>query len=95
MAYFDSPKRRAIWEKELTGLRREKERRMREGYVPHAAETEMDAKGSEAPGRRRITLAELERQISAGSGTRRISRAARKESIETTHSRTPSKGGRA
>ena len=30
MAYFDSPKNRAIWERELRGLRAEKERRARE-----------------------------------------------------------------
>ena len=33
MAYFDSPKNRALWEKELAGLRKEKERRAKGGSL--------------------------------------------------------------
>lgn len=61
MAYFDSPKNRAIWEKELTSLRAEKERRAQNGYKP----TEQQQKTAAAdrkdnPFRRRISLQELE-----------------------------------
>ena len=38
MSYFDSPKNRAIWERELNGLRAERERRKREGYRPQIDE---------------------------------------------------------
>ena len=62
MSYFDSPKNRAIWERELKALRVEKERRAREGYRPQPARPEKAVKPREEnPFRRRVTLAELER----------------------------------
>ena len=63
MAYFDSPKNRAIWERELRGLRAEKERRAREGYTPNEARSKAaQVKKEENPFRRRTSLKELERQ---------------------------------
>ncbi|MCR5676294.1 MAG: hypothetical protein K6G16_11350 [Lachnospiraceae bacterium] len=57
MNYFDSAKNKALWEKELTSLRDERDRRKVEGYKPlqeKKAET-----GEKNPYRRRITLEEL------------------------------------
>ena len=62
MAYFDSPKNRAIWERELKGLRAEKERRAKEGYRPQKGEQEIsvESRQEQNPFRKRITLKELE-----------------------------------
>lgn len=60
MSYFDSNKNKALWEKEMTYLRQEKQRRQVEGFKP--GNTAEAVKTSAArPGRRRINLAELER----------------------------------
>jgi hypothetical protein len=47
MAFFDSAKNRALWQRELAGLREEKERRARDGYVPGVdRETDRDGANS-------------------------------------------------
>lgn len=81
MAYFDSAKNRAMWNRELAELRQEKERRAIEGYKPGQTEktkaAEKAAKESNDPRHRRINLAELER-IEARSGKiRKIKRPTR------------------
>ena len=65
MAYFDSPKNRALWDKELENLDAERERRKAEGYKPrHYADAAEAVKQTERytdnPKVRRITLKELE-----------------------------------
>ena len=67
MAFFDSPKNRALWNKELESLDAERERRRSEGYKPQregfrvvmggAADKNMYANN---PKVRRINLKELE-----------------------------------
>ncbi|MBR1471861.1 MAG: hypothetical protein IJ600_09510 [Lachnospiraceae bacterium] len=66
MAYFSSPKNRAMWNRELAELRVEKARRAAEGFKPKTAvqaekeKTAVAAKGND-PRHRKINLAELER----------------------------------
>lgn len=83
MAYFDSPKNRAIWERELRGLRAEKERRAREGYTPNEARSKAaQVKKEENPFRRRTSLKELERQEQEARKARRAARPARQRGME-------------
>lgn len=74
MAFFDSPKNRALWEREMTGLRAEKQRRAEQGYEPQAKTQEKQAAAADTFGRRRINLAELERIELESSGIRRVRR---------------------
>lgn len=69
MAYFDSPKNKALWDKELESLDAERERRKETGYRPqreggssgNGADAGSYLAGSEGnPKVRRITLKELE-----------------------------------
>ena len=64
MGYFDSPKNRALWEKELESLDMERKRRKEEGYRPEskgtASKISAKAKENENPKVRRITLKMLE-----------------------------------
>ncbi|XME01767.1 hypothetical protein QYZ88_013825 [Lachnospiraceae bacterium C1.1] len=65
MAFFDSPKNLALWNKELESLDAEKERRKSEGYRPRqtkeaAPDTENKRVMGANPKVRRITLKELE-----------------------------------
>lgn len=80
MGYFDSPKNRAMWNRELAELRREKERRAAEGYHPQKRE-ENEMQKAEAketnPNRRRINLAELERIDMQMGRIRRVKRPTR------------------
>lgn len=80
MAYFDSAKNRAMWERTLAGLREEKERRAATGYAPQ----NLDDKAKEAanPFRRRITLAQLEEIEREASGVRRVRRPTRQRQME-------------
>ena len=83
MAYFDSPKNRAIWERELRGLRAEKERRAREGYTPNEARSKAaQVKKEENHFRRRTNLKELERQEQEAREARRAARPARQRGME-------------
>lgn len=65
MAYFDSAKNRALWSKELSELRQEKERRTAEGYSPNDEKKEYK---SDHPHRVRITFAQLEREEAFARG---------------------------
>ena len=64
VGYFDSPKNKALWEKELESLDAERKRRSEEGYKPHqkAAAAQTPGQKTEAgnPKVRRITLKMLE-----------------------------------
>ena len=99
MAYFDSPKNRALWDKELESLDAERERRKEEGYRP-GQDTGSRAAGTvrgTASGRyadnpkvRRITLKELEdieRQASlaANPGRRPPDRTKARQAAERRH----------
>lgn len=65
MAYFDSAKNRALWSKELSELRQEKERRAMEGYTQ---EEEKKRYKPDHPYRVRITLAQLEQEEAFARG---------------------------
>ena len=81
MAYFDSPKNRAKWERRLAGLREEKIRRQEEGYQPQEQkETVMEVNNN--PFRKKINfkqLEEIERKSMEATRVRRPGRAARRE----------------
>ena len=75
MNYFDSAKNKALWEKELSSLRGERDRRKIEGYKPQrekAAEKE-----EKNPYRRRITLKELEEIEKRESGRTKEAKSAK------------------
>ncbi len=76
MAYFDSPKNRAMWERTLAGLRAERERRKATGYAPVSGE-EGKAPEPANPYRRRISLSELEEIERQSEGIRRVPRPTR------------------
>lgn len=63
MAFFDSPKNRAMWGRELISLEEERKKRAANGYKPQqAAKTKAGSafgKSKDRPLVRRITLAEL------------------------------------
>ena len=69
MRYFDSPKNRALWEREMKELRAERERGEQKGFVPEAAEQKV--REVKNVYRRKISLKELERQELAVSGKSR------------------------
>lgn len=79
MAYFDSAKNRAIWERELDVLRQEKANRAARGYVPETVEKKEKAPVSESLGRRKINLQELEQIEREQSGVRRVRRPTREK----------------
>ncbi len=82
MAYFDSPKNRAIWKKELDALKAEKERRALNGYRPEEAEMHerTQVRTADRPGRRRINLEQLEAIEREAGGIRRVKRPVRQRS---------------
>ena len=61
MSYFDSPKNKALWNRELEELRLERERRAKTGYAPtrDAAVKSSDGDMRENPSRRLIDFEEL------------------------------------
>lgn len=65
MAYFDSAKNRALWSKELSELKQEKERRAVEGYSPNNEKKEYKP---DHPYRVRMTFAQLEREEALARG---------------------------
>ncbi len=75
MAYFDSPKNRAMWERTLSGLREERERRKATGYAPQSGEAKQEVQTN--PFRRQINLAQLEEIEREASGIRRVRRPVR------------------
>lgn len=76
MAFFDSPKNRAMWEKKLSALREEKEERRKNGFVPTDRENQTENQRSDQF-RRRITLKQLEEKELAREGIRRVKRPGR------------------
>ena len=98
MGYFDSPKNRAMWNRELAELRKEKERRAIEGYHPQKKE-EKAAKQAEIketnPNRRRINLAELERIDMQMGKIRRVKRPTRSKPLSMENVGTMEPGGSA
>lgn len=62
MAYFDSSKNRALWNRELGKLREEKERRAREGYHPNEQKHSLKNNPVSTPFCVEITFEELERE---------------------------------
>lgn len=84
MSYFDSPKNRAIWERELRGLREEKERRAREGYHPQkeVSSASHQKQRDQNPYRIRISLQELEQEEREAVRARRGDRSKRIRSRE-------------
>ena len=80
MAYFDSPKNKAIWKKELDGLRAERARREANGFKPETVEKNVSERTNERPGRRRINLEQLEAIEREAGGIRRVRRPVRERS---------------
>lgn len=76
MAFFDSPKNRAMWEKKLSALREEKEERRKNGFAPADRENQTENQRSDQF-RRRITLKQLEEKELAREGIRRVRRPGR------------------
>ncbi len=80
MAYFDSPKNRAIWNKELEGLKAERARREENGFKPEANVKAVSENVNERPGRKRINLEQLEAIEREAGGIRRVRRPVRERS---------------
>lgn len=81
MAYFDSPKNRAKWERRLAVLREEKIRRQEQGYQPQE-QKEAVMEVNDNPFRKKINfkqLEEIERKSMEAARVRRPGRAARRE----------------
>ena len=76
MGYFDSAKNKALWEKELSSLRGERDRRKIEGYKPQK-EKEAEKAVEKNPYRRKITLKELEEIEKRESGRTREAKTAK------------------
>ena len=55
MAYFDSPKNRAMWEKEMAGLRTERELRKSSGFEKSADEQDSTVQAAEDTTKRELT----------------------------------------
>jgi len=82
MAYFDSEKNKAMWEKRLSMLEQERDRRKREGYRPterrKISSSENQAQADVKPGVRIITYEQLVAKEEARHKARaRAARAAR------------------
>ena len=67
MAYFDSAKNRALWQRELDALEKERQRRAREGYPPEGAKGKTE---KENPNLVYLTYAQLEREEAKEQGER-------------------------
>lgn len=72
MAYFDSPKNKALWDKEIARLETERERRRQNGFKPVdntlEDEGEKSFGGKQSAKVRLITLEELERIVREKKG---------------------------
>lgn len=89
MAYFDSAKNRALWQKELAGLRKERARRESMGFA--AVGNNKLKESAENPGRIRVTYAQLEKEEQEAVQAKREQRAERQRTVSAEHSaeRTP------
>ncbi len=94
MPFFDSAKNRAMWERRLSGLRQEKERRRETGFAPQETARET-VKAAENPYRRQITFKDLEARAMEESGVRRVRRPGRqmRASREMEHEKNLEKTG--
>ncbi len=68
MAFFDSPKNKALWNKELENLRPERAQREAEGFPPAKKRAEQQRARIEVPGRKQINLEELQKIASLEQG---------------------------
>lgn len=85
MAYFDSPKNRAIWERELVGLRAEKERRANGDYSYSKSSEEKSVsreKSVSIPGRTRTSYNELLIEEAEASKAARKTKRTREKSMD-------------
>lgn len=72
MSFFDSPKNRAIWEREMRTLHAEKERRAMEGYKPEESlRREPQSMNTGNPFRKKISFQELVRQEELEKGAKK------------------------
>ncbi len=68
MAFFDSPKNKAIWNKEMESLRPERAQRESEGFPPAKKRAEQQRAKLDIPGRKQINLEELQKIASLEQG---------------------------
>ncbi|MCR5637340.1 MAG: hypothetical protein K6F97_00610 [Lachnospiraceae bacterium] len=85
MAYFDSPKNKAMWNKELAGLRAEKQERAKNGYQARNASKSVNGAAKNNPRRRKINLKELERIEMEANGVRRVKRPVKQRDLVKTN----------
>ncbi len=71
MAYFDSEKNKAIWEKHLASLDEERQRRKENGYKPEKARAVVSNEPSRKPGVRVINFEQLVAKEQARTKARR------------------------
>lgn len=86
MAYFDSEKNRAMWQKRLATLEKERDRRKMNGYRPsdrRAAQEALRGAEAETPGVRTITFEQLVAKEEARHKEHvRLARAARQREMQ-------------
>jgi len=88
MAYFDSPKNRALWKKELESLRAERERRAANGFKPVEEEKAPEVeKAVERKGSKLINLEQLEAIEREAGGIKRVRRPEAKERAKARQAR--------
>ena len=73
MAYFDSEKNKAIWERRLSELGREKARRAENGYKPQPGRTLQSAAQSEAVIRPKVRIITFEQLVEKEQAKHRLS----------------------
>lgn len=83
MAYFDSAKNRALWQKELDHLRKERADRELSGSADSGKKKES---GTDKPGRVRITYAQLEREVNEAARDRSSKKAEYRKEKSAEHS---------
>jgi hypothetical protein len=71
MAYFDSEKNKAIWQKHLASLDEERQRRKENGYKPEKAKAVVADENSVRPGVRVINFEQLVAKEQARSKARK------------------------
>lgn len=76
MAYFDSAKNRAKWQKELSELRKERDRRAMSGFQTNKVKTEQNQK------RVRVTFAQLEAEEYQEARAKKIEQQKKRELLK-------------
>lgn len=87
MSYFDSPKNKAIWERELRELRKEKREREVNGYKPEVGEIKDEQ--TKNPFRKKITFLELEASVAPQKKTEVRSRQNMRTATQTKSLKNP------